>query len=239
MKLYDEIIEKLQQLVPDRDSKEFEVRDSTWPVAEREMILRGDMAYELGGGSLPAIGATIVTADENLIGEDGITLVGSDLREIDEDTPFARIAVVRVDENTIGEGNELYNAIRSLEYTRYHLFPKGFMMRVSASRNRESVRVSRDAVTDGISFAETGNMMISAFHKNPNVKAVHIYYFTKKDFDYKALKSMAEESEEITRAIDHIFKNLIMDCRACNLQEICDEVEGLRELHFKQKSKEQ
>lgn len=239
MKLYDEIIEKLQQLVSDRDSKEFEVRDSTWPVAEREMILRGDMAYELGGGSLPAIGATIVTADENLISEDGITLVGSDLREIDEDTPFARIAVVRVDENTIGEGNALYNAIRSLEYTRYHLFPKGFMMRVSSSRNRESVRVSREAVTDGISFAETGNMMISVFHKNPNVKAVHIYYFTKKDLDYKALKSMAEEAEEITRAIDHIFKNLIMDCRACNLQEICDEVEGLRELHFKQKSKEQ
>lgn len=239
MKLYDEILEKLQQLVTDRDSKEFEVRDSAWPVAEREMILRSDMAYELGGGSLPAVGATIVTADENLIGEDGITLVGSDLREIDEDTPFARIAVVRVDENTIGEGNTLYNAIRSLEYTRYHLFPKGFMMRVSSSRNRESVRVSREAVTDGISFAETGNMMISAFHKNPNVKAVHIYYFTKKDFDYKALKSMAEESEEITRAIDHIFKNLIMDCRACNLQEICDEVEGLRELHFKQKFKEQ
>lgn len=239
MKLYDEIIEKLQQLVTDRDSREFEVRDSAWPVAEREMILRSDMAYELGGGSLPAVGATIVTADENLIGEDGITLVGSDLREIDEDTPFARIAVVRVDENTIGEGNALYNAIRSLEYTRYHLFPKGFMMRVSSSRNRESVRVSREAVTDGISFAETGNMMISAFHKNPNVKAVHIYYFTKKELDYKALKSMAEEAEEITRAIDHIFKNLIMDCRACNLQEICDEVEGLRELHFKQKSKEQ
>ena len=118
MKLYDEIIEKLQQLVTDRDSKEFEVRDSAWPVAEREMILRSDMAYELGGGSLPAVGATIVTADENLISEDGITLVGSELREIDEDTPFARIAVVRVDENTIGEGNALYNAIRSLEYTR-------------------------------------------------------------------------------------------------------------------------
>lgn len=238
MKLYDEIIEKLQQSVSDSKAKEFEVRESTWPVAEREMILRSDMAYELGGGSLPAVGATIVTADENLIGEDGITLVGSDLQEIDEDTPFARIAVVRVDENTIGEGNALYNAIRSLEYTRYHLFPKGFMMRVSSSRNRESVRVSREAVTDGISFAETGNMMISAFHKNPNVKAVHIYYFTKKDFDYKALKSMAEESEEITKTIDHIFKNLIMDCKACNLQEICDEVEGLRELHFKQQSKE-
>lgn len=239
MKLYDEIIEKLQQLVSDRTSKDFEVRDSAWPVAEREMILRSDMAYELGGGSLPAVGATIVTADENLISEDGITLVGPDLRDIDEDTPFARIAVVRVDENTIGEGNALYNAIRSLEYTRYHLFPKGFMMRVSSSRNRESVRVSKEAVTEGISFAETGNMMISAFHKNPKVEAVHIYYFTEKDFDYKALKSMAAESEEITKTIDHIFKNLIMDCKACNLQEICDEVEGLRELHFKQQSKEQ
>ena len=79
--------------------------------------------------------------------------------------------------------------------------------------------------------------MISAFHKNSMVENVHLYYITQKDFDYKKLKSMTDESEGITRTIDHIFKNLIMDCKTCNLQEICDEVEGLRELHFKQKSK--
>ena len=42
----------------------------------------------------------------------------------------------------------------------------------------------------------------------------------------------------LTKAIDHIFKNVIMDCQACSLQEICDEVEGMRELHFGQKKGE-
>ena len=31
-----------------------------------------------------------------------------------------------------------------------------------------------------------------------------------------------------------IMKNLIMDCKACNLKEVCDEVEGMKELHFAQ-----
>ena len=40
MKLYDEIIEKLQQLVSDKEpeqkTRSFDVRESEWPVAERE-----------------------------------------------------------------------------------------------------------------------------------------------------------------------------------------------------------
>ena len=61
MKLYDEIIDGWYALL-----KDFPIRSlplsGLWPdTGERNMILRSDMAYELGGGSLPALGATAVT----------------------------------------------------------------------------------------------------------------------------------------------------------------------------------
>lgn len=106
------------------------------------------------------------------------------------------------------------------------------MLRVSASRQRESVRVGSAALRKGLDFTKTGNRMISAFHKNRGVQAVRLYYVTREDFDYKTLASYAREAESITGAIDHILKNMPMDCGACSLQKVCDEVEGLRELHF-------
>lgn len=107
------------------------------------------------------------------------------------------------------------------------------MMRVSASRNRESVRIGREALAKGLDFTKTGNRMITAFHRHPEVEAVELYYVTEDSFDYKELEKNTKEAEEITKTIDHILKNVIMDCKACSLQKVCDEVEGLRELHFK------
>lgn len=77
--------------------------------------------------------------------------------------------------------------------------------------------------------------MISTFRGNAAVKVVHIYYVTSLEFDYKALETYAKEAESITKTIDHILKNAIMDCGTCSLQKVCDEVEGLRELHFREK----
>ena len=31
---------------------------------------------------------------------------------------------------------------------------------------------------------------------------------------------------------NHALKDVNMDCGSCGLQEICDEIEGLREMHF-------
>lgn len=125
MKLYDETIRKVRALLS--SEKQQLLHDATaWPsVSDRSMLLRSDMAYELGGGSLPALGVTLVTASKDLVPGDGVFLTGTDLPEIDADTPFARIALVRVGEDTLGEGKKLYRAIRNLEYTRYHFYPGG------------------------------------------------------------------------------------------------------------------
>ncbi|MDE6166840.1 MAG: carbon monoxide dehydrogenase [Acetatifactor sp.] len=253
MKLYDQVIEKILAVLGAREGLRLPVGETHWPeVSDRSMILRSDMAYELGGEGLPAIGCTVITADERLVPEDGITLLGRDLPRIQEDVPYGRIALVQVDGEALGEGQALYQAVRALEYTRYHFYPKGFMLRISAARHRESVRVGKEALAEGLDFTITGNRMISAFHKNASVKAVHIYYVTLEEkaprqsarggsgqagvlapgFDYKALAECAGEAEDITRTIDHIMTGGIMDCVSCGLQRVCDEVEGLRELHF-------
>lgn len=233
MKLYDETIQKIKTLLEKEESRRLPLSEAAWPqVSDRSMILRSDMAYELGGEGLPAIGITIVTASPELVLTDGITLLGRDLPEIRRDVPYARVALVRVGEETLGEGQALYGAIRALEYTRYHFYPEGFMMRVSAARGKESVRVGKAALEKGLDFTKVGNEIISAFHKKLSVEAVQVYYVTQEDFDYKALEKYGREAEGITKTIDHILKSAIMDCGACSLQKVCDEVEGLRELHF-------
>lgn len=232
MKLYDETIRKVRALLS--SEKQQLPHDATaWPsVSDRSMLLRSDMAYELGGGSLPALGVTLVTASKDLVPGDGVFLTGTDLPEIDADMPFARIALVRVGEDTLGEGKKLYRAIRNLEYTRYHFYPEGFMLRVSSSKRRESVRIGKEALKKGLNFAKTGSRMIAAFHSHPEVEAVEIHYVTANGFPYQELEALGRESERITGTLDHMMQNLTMDCGVCGLKQVCDEVEGLRELHF-------
>lgn len=232
MKLYDELINRFAVLLPKAGVQKLGL-DKDWALgSDRSMILRSDMAYELGSDRLPGIGLTLVTANEELVNDDEIILLGDDLADIKKDSPYARVALVKVDEEAIGEGNVLYKAIKNLEYTKYHFYPEGFMIRVSSTKQRESVRISKEALEKGLSFAKTGTMLIDVFKKQPNVKAVKIIYITEPSFNYEALKTIGYDAEDVTSTIDHILKNLPMDCHACSLQKVCDEIEGLREMHF-------
>ena len=204
MKLYDETIMKVRELL---NGRELPHDVTNWPsVSDRSMILRSDMAYELGGGSLPALGVTLVTASKDLVPGDGVYLAGLDLPEIDADTPFARIALVRVGEDTLGEGRKLYRAIRNLEYTRYHFYPEGFMLRVSSSKRRESVRIGKEAVEKRSDFAQTGSRMIASFHTHPEVEAVEIWYVTAKDFPLQGAGCAQPGRGEITGTLDHMMR---------------------------------
>lgn len=237
MKLYDEVIRNWNKKIDAREKRELDFSSvSAWEDAgKNNMILRGDMAYELGGSekSIYALGSTVITADESLVPKDEVVLVGKDLPEIKRDTSYARLTVVLVDEETIGEGDALFNAIRNIEYVRYQISPKGYMMRVSTTRRRESVRVSKESLKNGMTFAHIGKAFIDHLKKNPKVKAVKVYFITEEAFDYRALEKDVQQANIITTTIDHVFKDVNMDCHTCNLKEVCDEVEGLRELHFK------
>ncbi len=233
MKLYDESIKLLLESLDLNQARSLDIVNANWKdVGDHNLILRADMAYELGGGTFPAVGAMAVTSNSEFVNTDEVLLIGPDLKDIKADQSYARMAIVRVAEDSMGDGNTLYNAIRKIEYVRYHINPRGYMTRISAKNSREPVRVSKEVIAEGLGFAQVGKLFLDTYHENKNIEAVKLIFITDPNFDYKSLADQAKHLEDITGTIDHIFKNVMMDCGSCSLQKICDEVEGLRELHF-------
>lgn len=257
MKIYDEVIKKELELMNagamntapvsfrcvnlsgksnDTDTDTFVGNSKKvlfWPEDDANTIIfRSDMAYELGGGTLSAISSQTMTEDKELVPQDELLLYGPDLSQLKADTAYARLVFLRVKGEALGEGDALYNAIRKIDYTKYHVHPHGYMSRISSANHREPVRISKSALAEGLSFEKVGNAYLTAYHKHPQIEAVKIVFITDSAFDFQALEDECLKAEQITGALDHIFKDLKMDCHTCNLKEVCDEVEGLRELHF-------
>lgn len=228
MKLYDDCIIGVNNLLCDKQIKSLDFLSSSWKDAgEKQMIFQNDTAYELGGDDLPAISSIALTDDKGFVSDNEVVLFGKDLSEISENTPFARIAILRVNEDAMGDGDALYQSIRKIEYTRYHISPVGYMMRISAFTKREAARVSKSAVSKGISFADVGKIFVDAYTSLPQVEAVKLIFVTDPAFPYDELKAIMQKSEDITKALDHIMKDFKMDCHSCRLQEVCAEVEEL------------
>jgi hypothetical protein len=109
------------------------------------------------------------------------------------------------------------------------------MMRISVAGEREPVRVSRSALKEGLNLSKIGKLFLEAYHKDPRVLAVKLIFITLADFPYEILNEKIERIEKVTESLNHIYKNIIMDCSVCGFKNVCDEVDGLKELHFAQK----
>jgi hypothetical protein len=52
------------------------------------------------------------------------------------------------------------------------------------------------------------------------------------------MKKNAKLADGITSTLTHILEGLPTDCSVCQLKDVCDEVEGMKELHFGKAAKE-
>lgn len=236
MELYNEVIRETEGLLEGKPLQSWDYDSSAaWlDAGASELVLGRDAAFELGGSGKPALHYTCVTTSPSLVERDQVLLWGPDLRELRADAPYARIALLRVGdiESDDGDDTVAYNAIKDMEFVKYHVFPKGYMLRISTEDNREQVRVSRKALGEGMSFYRVGCDFIRCYRKNPNVLGVKLIFITAPDGPYEALAACGRRSVEITRTLCTILDGLPMDCSACHLKPVCDEVEGMRELHF-------
>lgn len=230
MNFFDTLITKTKDALGGFNSASFPYqKEKSWQdVGCNCLVLQRDTAFELDG-----IGYNLVTSDD--IGNDEITVIGNDLPDIKKQCPFARICFISIDD--VDDEQKAYNLIRKIEYVKYHYFPDGYMIRTSSRSHKEVVRVSKNAIKKGITFEKLGSLLISKFKENPSVKAVKVFFVTDENVDYKALESIAHKNNEITETLNHIMNSVNFDCNACNLKPICDEVEGMRELHFKSSMK--
>ena len=242
MELYNSIIEKVDGLLGSSTPRRYAYDPhKTWEdVGGNQLVMMKEAAYELGGDNKPAVNYACVTSGD-YVQEDEILVYGRDLKEIAGSVPFARIAIIKV-RNLAGENEEdtepLFRAIQDIDFVKYHVYPKGYMIRSSSDSFREQVRVSKEAVRKGITFEQVGNSYISQFKKNPDVIAVKLIFVTVDDADYAEMKKDAKKVRDITKTLSKILEGMATDCHSCSLKEICDEVEGLKELHFGKEKKE-
>ena len=131
-----------------------------------------------------------------------------------------------------GEDEEVYRALKDIEFCKYHVYPEGYMVRMSPESHREQVRVSKKALKRGINFEQVGYRYIEAYKKDPNVLNVKVIFITDPTLDFKAMLENAKKADAITSTLTHIMEGLPTDCTVCQLKDICDEVEGMKELHF-------
>ena len=233
MDLYNSTINEIIELIKDRSPGiwDYDPKKAWKDLGRSELVLERDSAFELGGTYLPASNCTCVTTDKGLIEGDKIYLVGKDLKEIRQDTSFARIAILEV--NAIsGEDQEAFRTIRDMEFVKYHVHPDGYMMRVSPENQREQVRVAKEAVRRGISFENIGANYITKYKENKLIDKVALIFVTEDKALCKELEKTAGKVNAITLTLNHIMDGLSTDCSICSFKPVCDEVEGLKELHF-------
>lgn len=199
----------------------------------RNLVLQSEMAYELGAGRLPAVSVFAATPGEAVPEGNRAYLLGPDLPAIGQNGPYARAALLRVKPELWQEESGLYTALTSLRNLRYSVSPRGYMARVDSNQGREPVRVSREALSGGLTFSGVAHCYAAAYFRRPEVLGLTQIFVTDPAFDYAHLTQISLRSGEIIAALDHILKDFKMDCSTCKLQTVCNEVEGLREIHFK------
>ncbi len=232
MFIFDDLYSKVEEINKKYQAKSLAV-DLNQGFVENpnQFIFSSDKAFELGANPYKGIALDLLL---DLPFEDGVFLIGDDLSSALKARNYARITLASCDTAQIGSGNALYNSIRKFDYVKYHFAYDGVMVRESVFNKKESLLVSKKAVSnDKTDFARLGSYFIKKHKELPFVKSVKVIFVTLDDYDYAALSQLVTKCESITKALDHLTNKVKMDCHSCSLQVICDEVEKKVKEDFK------
>lgn len=237
MKLFEEVIKEIRALLPASPDKSilFDERLCAEQGEKNSLLFRNDTAYELGGSGKHAVESTMFTSFFD--SKDEVFLFGKDLDEITGDVSFAHLTFIQLKEQS--EKDLRYEQLKNIGFTVFRIYPKGYHIRVSPSSGREQVRVSKEALgrEPKLSFMNIGCSLIRSLKAQDDVAFVKTVFITDPAVDYSALAALSRKTKRITDAVQKTLQLDALDCNACKMKPICDEVEGLRELHF-QKEKE-
>ena len=233
MELYNSLIKESNSLLEKGSPRVWEYRpgDAWKDIGSSELVLQKDAAYELGAMGKGSANYVLFTSSPELVDKDQILLYGADLGEIKGEVDFARIVLLRVG-LIDGDDEAVYRTLKDIEFAKYHVYPEGYMVRMSPESYREQVRVSKQALKKGVSFKNIGANYITAYKKDPNVLNATVIFVTAPGYDYGAMKKLAKKANDVTGTLTHILEGLPTDCSVCALKDVCDEVEGMKELHF-------
>lgn len=224
MNFFDDLVKEVNECLDGRAQKSYPLGKPWQDAGRNEVILKRDTEYELDG-----IGFNLVSSLP--VGESRVVVIGPELNQIKDEARYCRISLIQIDD--VDDEQTAYNLIRKVEYAKYHYFPKGFMVRTASTSHKEMVRVSKSALKEGLNFEGVGNLLVNKYLENKAVRAVKLIYITDQSVNFDRLEKISSRNYAITETLNHIMTNVNFDCSTCNLKPVCDEVEGMKELHFK------
>ena len=261
MNLFNDEIKEVYELLNSLEKKELPITDQLLEdVGPNNMIFRDECAYELGDKkslSFDLSSSSIDVEDKiYLVGKDLSEIQGNE-----DFMRITLLQIKDEDSNGGGlTGDALYNRLEQIKLTKYRVSPKGYMLRTSTG-NREKVRVSKDVARKSsfsqigsaymqaykkLDYVEHVTILFVVGHAGDSVGSAGSNAGSNAGEGvgngaegsagnsslYDRLSKIASKKAEITDTIDHILKGfMINDCDSCSAKELCDEVEGLREIH--------
>ena len=233
MELYNSLINDTRAQLEGLSAKvwDYSPADCWADTGASELVLQRDAAYEMGALGKGSANYVLFTSSSELVDKDQVILYGPDMGQIKGDCDFARIVLLRV--GVLDDDDEaVYRTLKDIEFAKYHVYPEGYMVRMSPESSREQVRVSKKALAKGISFRSVGASYVAEYKKDANVLNATVIFITDPKADYASLQAAAKKASAVTGTLTHILEGLPTDCSICALKDICDEVEGMKELHF-------
>ncbi|MFY9398359.1 MAG: hypothetical protein WAR22_08355 [Desulfomonilia bacterium] len=199
----------------------------TWPKGgNRNIVLNQDLGLELGSPQQESVSCLLWTEDLSLVNDRLITLAGPDFPESKgKSLPFGKVVLAGVE--GFNEDNA-YERHKEMDFLRYDIDLKGFMLRAVSQYMREWCRISTWAIDNGLNAHILGYAHMEQFASLPYVRSVEIFYLTASSSGVQRLREITLPAEKTIAAMNKMASEMDFDCESCDYREVCDEVDDLK-----------
>jgi len=235
MNIFDENISQVRSFIKSESHQASECHSdnvSSWHgEKKRNVILKKDVAFELGNPETESASFLLMTEELSLINNGQITIVGPELSKCDNTSiPFGKIVLCGTDK--INEEN-IYETYQQLDLIRYDLLLEGYMMRGVSQNLQEWNRISNEAMSKGFSLQILGKELIELYKKNPMIYSVEIIFLTSSIQDIQKMRLIGEGFYRYIMAMRKMIEEIDLDCDACDYIDICGDAGELRSMRKK------
>ncbi len=241
MELFSDTIAAVRTFVSRTEprSSRVEGHAPVWPGGGgRNIVLKEDTGLELGSPEKDSVSCLLWTHDLSKVTDGMITLLGRDFPENPGmSLPFGKVVIAGVEGFT--EDNA-YERHKEMDFLRYDLDLRGFMLRAVSQFMREWCRISNEALQNGFSVRVLGSALMELFRSKGFVKSVEVIYCTSSTADVARLKEVTSPAEKIIAAMNKMAAEMDFECESCDYRAVCDDATELKSMREKliKKSKE-
>ena len=227
MDIFDSLIKDTLNVLDNYSMVPLDEKAAPWDILDKNIYLFDkETAFELGGYPKESVNMLIQSSNSFL---NGFYVIGDErLINKEKHLSFGKIVLLRIKDI---ESDKIYDFTQDvlLKDAKSHF--KDVMTRASSKHYYINYKVSKNALKQGFSFSSIAQAIKKQFMQIDAVEDVSVVFIVGDSNIYKELLPIVEKAKEVTLTLNHIFDGVDMDCHACNMNDICNEVQGLRKLH--------